>query len=150
MATATDATVDPLHLENQVCFGLVTAARSVVAFYRPFLEPLGLTHPQYLVMLALWEHGDLSVRAISDLLMLEPATVSPLIKRLEAQGLLTRRRHAADERQLQVALTERGRAMRERALLIPPAIAAKLQMTPEEFAEMRAGLDKLVAAMSRA
>jgi MarR family transcriptional regulator, organic hydroperoxide resistance regulator len=146
----TTTAVDPLHLENQVCFGLVTAARSVVAFYKPFLEPLGLTHPQYLVMLALWEHGALSVRRISDLLMLEPATVSPLIKRLEAQGLLTRRRDRNDERHLQVSLTEAGQQMREQALKIPSAIAQTLRMTPEEFADMRATLDRLLAAMARA
>jgi DNA-binding MarR family transcriptional regulator len=143
-------TTDPLHLESQVCFGLVRAARSVVAFYRPFLEPLGLTHPQYLVMLALWEHGDLSIRAVSDLLRLEPATVSPLVKRLEAMGLLTRERHRGDERQLRVGLTPEGRALRARAELIPPAIAERLEMGPEEFAGMRAVLDRLIAAMDGA
>jgi DNA-binding MarR family transcriptional regulator len=146
---APEPDLDPLRLEHQVCFGLVTAARSVVAFYRPFLEPLGLTHPQYLVMLALWQHGELSVRGLSDLLMLEPATVSPLVKRLETMGLLTRERIAADERQLRLALTAEGRALRALAELIPPAIAAQLRLDPEEFAQMRAMLARLIAAMNR-
>jgi MarR family transcriptional regulator, organic hydroperoxide resistance regulator len=141
---------DLLRLEHQVCFGLVTAARSVVSFYRPFLEPLGLTHPQYLVLLALWQHGELSVRRLSELLMLEPATVSPLLKRLEAMGMLTRQRAAADERQLRVTLTEEGRALRARAELIPPAIAAQLGMGADEFGQLRAVLDRLIAAMNQA
>ena len=81
-----------LALERQVCFALSVAARNVVAVYRPVLEPLGLTHPQYLVMLALWQHGSLSVKDLSGLLQLDPGTLSPLLKRLEAAGLLRRER----------------------------------------------------------
>src|SRR6478735_7870205 len=106
---------DLLRLENQLCFALVTAARNVVAIYRPILEPLGLTHPQYLVMLALWER---SPRALNDLaidLALEPATASPLVKRLEKEGLVARQRSAQDERRLDITLTETGRALRDRA-----------------------------------
>ena len=87
---------DPLALEQQVCFALSVAARNVVAVYRPWLEPMGLTHPQYLVMLALWQHGPLSVKALSRLLQLDPGTLSPLIKRLEAAGLLRRNRDPRD------------------------------------------------------
>ena len=110
---------DLLKLENQLCFALVTAARNVVAIYRPILEPLGLTHPQYLVMLALWERSPRSLRELADELALDPATVSPLVKRLEAQGYVTRSRRDADERVLDLALTESGRALRERALDVP-------------------------------
>ena len=85
---------DMLALERQVCFALSVAARNVVAVYRPVLEPLGLTHPQYLVMLALWQHGPLSVKDLSGLLQLDPGTLSPLLKRLEAAGLLRRERDA--------------------------------------------------------
>ena len=81
---------DLLKLENQLCFALVTAARNVVAIYRPILEPLGLTHPQYLVMLALWERSPRSLGELAEELALEPATLSPLVKRLEAQGLVMR------------------------------------------------------------
>ena len=83
---------DPLALEEQVCFALSVAARSVVAVYRPLLEPMGLTHPQYLVMLALWQHAPLSVSELSRLLQLDPGTLSPLLKRLEAAGYLRRER----------------------------------------------------------
>src|SRR3954452_6781533 len=93
---------NPLALEQQVCFALSVAARSVVAVYRPLLEPMGLTHPQYLVMLALWQHAPLSVRALSDLLQLDPGTLSPLLKRLESIGYVRRDRKAGDERSLAI------------------------------------------------
>ncbi len=92
------------------------------------LEPLGLTHPQYLVMLALWERAPLSIKEIGELLRLEPATVSPLVKRLETNGLLVRERHPHDDRALQVRLTRRGRDLRTQALTVPPQIVARLGM----------------------
>src|SRR6476619_5480931 len=88
---------DPLALDQQVCFAVVVAARHIVGWYRPILEPMGLTHPQYLVMLALWQHAPLSVKRLSELLQLDPGTLSPLLKRLAAANLLPRRRAAADE-----------------------------------------------------
>src|ERR687890_389959 len=100
---------DPLALDRQVCFALSVAARNVVAVYRRFLEPMGLTHPQYLVMLALWQYGPLAVKDLSRLLQLDPGTLSPLIKRLEAAGLLRRNRNPQDERALAIALTDEGR-----------------------------------------
>src|SRR5689334_11882048 len=112
---------NPLALEEQVCFALSVAARNVVAVYRPLLEPMGLTHPQYLVMLALWQHEPASVRDLSHLLRLDPGTLSPLLKRLETSGLLLRGRDRTDERALAVTLTETGRALREQAKNIPPA-----------------------------
>jgi DNA-binding MarR family transcriptional regulator len=112
-------TTDPLALDQQVCFALSVAARSVVAVYRPLLEPMGLTHPQYLVMLALWQHAPLSVRQLSELLQLDPGTLSPLLKRLEAIGYLRRERDRADERSLALTLTPSGRALRSRAEQIP-------------------------------
>lgn len=116
MTTSPD---DLLALDNQVCFALVTAARNVVSIYRPILEPLGLTHPQYLVMLALWEQSPRSLRDLADELALEPATLSPLVKRLEGQGLLTRARRESDERTLDVGLTPAGWELRDRALQVP-------------------------------
>src|SRR6059058_2770884 len=91
---------DLLALDRQVCFALAVASRTVIALYRPLLEPMGLTHPQYLVMLALWEHEPVSVRQLSGLLQLDPGTLSPLLKRLETAGLLTRGRDRSDERAL--------------------------------------------------
>lgn len=131
---------DLLRLENQLCFAVVTAARNIVAVYRPILEPLGLTHPQYLVMLALWER---SPRALADLardLALEPATASPLVKRLEADGLVVRRRAAEDERRLEIALTDAGRALRERAVEVPARVMAAVGMGVDEVAALRDGL----------
>src|SRR6478752_7032237 len=93
---------DLLRLDNQVCFAIVTAARNVVAIYRPVLEPLGLTHPQYLVMLALWERAPRSLGELAEELAMEPATLSPLIKRLESQGRVQRARRPADERVLEI------------------------------------------------
>src|SRR3954470_24421885 len=107
--------VDPLALEQQVCFALSVAARSVIAVYRPLLEPMGLTHPQYLVMLALWQNAPLSVKELSRLLQLEPATLSPLLKRLEASGFVHRPRASEDERSLAVTLTPAGRELRSEA-----------------------------------
>src|SRR5687768_956959 len=101
-------TVDPLHLDEQVCFALVVAARSVVAHYKPILEPMGLTHPQYLAMLALWQHAPVTVTRLGQLLQLEPATLSPLLKRLESAGFIDRARDQQDQRQLAVSLTDRG------------------------------------------
>ena len=137
---------DPLALEQQVCFALSVAARSVVAIYRPLLEPMGLTHPQYLVMLALWQHEPLSVRDLSRLLQLDPGTLSPLLKRLETIGYVDRQREPSDERSLAVTLTERGRALRAEAEKIPPAIVARLGLPIAELESLHAALTRVIAA----
>jgi len=131
---------DLLKLENQLCFALVTAARNVVSIYRPILEPLGLTHPQYLVMLALWEESPRSLGEIADELAMEPATLSPLVKRLEAQGRLTRSRRVGDERVLDIALTDDGRDLREQALEVPGQIIQRTGMDAEQLVSLRDGL----------
>ena len=102
--SSTEQLDNPLALESQICFALAVASRSVIGAYRSVLDPLHLTHPQYLVMLALWQHGRLPVRRIAEMLRLEPATVSPLVKRLEALDYVTRTRSAADERIVEVDL----------------------------------------------
>nr|WP_294691754.1 MarR family transcriptional regulator [uncultured Friedmanniella sp.] len=128
----TSATLAPeddlLELERQVCFALAVASRSVIAIYRPVLEPLRLTHPQYLVMLALWQHAPLSVTALGRLLQLEPATLSPLLKRLEAVGYVERRRVPGNERALRLTLTPEGTALREQALEVPRTVMRRLQL----------------------
>ncbi|MEU4776417.1 MarR family transcriptional regulator [Micromonospora sp. NPDC023633] len=141
---------DPLALEQQVCFALSVAARGVVAVYRPLLEPMGLTHPQYLVMLALWQHAPLSVRDLSRLLQLDPGTLSPLLKRLEATGYVRRERDPADERSLAVTLTAAGEALRERAEQIPPAIVERLGMPVEDLRHLHAVLTRVIDAANRA
>ncbi|MEV4704977.1 MarR family transcriptional regulator [Actinoplanes sp. NPDC049316] len=138
--------VDPLALEQQICFALSVAARSVVAVYRPLLEPMGLTHPQYLVMLALWQHAPLSVRRLSDLLALDPGTLSPLLKRLEAIGYLVRERDQSDERSLAITLTPKGRELRAEAEKIPPAVVQRLGLPIADLRRLHAALTEVIAA----
>jgi MarR family transcriptional regulator, organic hydroperoxide resistance regulator len=141
---------DVLTLDRQVCFALSVAARNVVAVYRPVLEPLGLTHPQYLVMLALWQHGTLSVKELSGLLQLDPGTLSPLLKRLEAAGLLRRERDPRDQRNLALALTEKGTALREQAERIPAGIVERLGMPVEQLMSLHEALTQVIAASQQA
>lgn len=141
---------DPLALESQVCFALAVASRSVIAAYRSVLEPLHLTHPQYLVMLALWQHGPVPVRRIAEMLRLEPATVSPLVKRLEALDYVTRTRSAADERVVEVALTDTGAALRRSAERIPATMMAKLGMDETALRELHTTMTDLIAAVDAA
>ena len=139
------ADADPLALERQVCFALAVAARNVIGVYRPVLERLDLTHPQYLVMLALWERSPLSVTEIGRLLQLDPATLSPLLKRLEALGHVDRRRNPADERSLQVTLTGTGRALRDEALKVPGAVMERLDLTEQDVVSLHEALLPLIA-----
>jgi len=131
---------DLLALDNQLCFALVTAARNVVAIYRPILEPLGLTHPQYLVMLALWERSPRTLNDLAADLALDPATASPLVKRLEADGLVVRNRSVGDERRLDIDLTDAGRSLRERALDVPPQVMAAVGMDVAQISALRDAL----------
>jgi DNA-binding MarR family transcriptional regulator len=139
---------DPLALDRQVCFALAAASRTVISLYRPVLEPLGLTHPQYLVMLALWERSPRTLRDIGETLALESATLSPLLKRLEAAGLVTRKRKIDDERSLDVELTGAGRALRARAEAVPAQIVTRLGMPITELEATRDALTRLLAAAS--
>jgi MarR family transcriptional regulator, organic hydroperoxide resistance regulator len=137
---------DTLVLEQQVCFALSVAARSVVAVYRPLLEPMGLTHPQYLVMLALWQYAPVSVRRLSELLQLDPGTLSPLLKRLESIGYLRRERDPGDERSLAITLTAAGRALRAEAEKIPPAVVERLGLPLDDLERLHAALTQVIAA----
>ena len=150
----TAADIDPLALEQQVCFALAVTNRAVLSIYRPLLEPLSLTHPQYLVMLALWDHqktsttdsSPLSVKQIAAALQLDSATLSPMLKRLEALGYVARSRSTADERTTHIELTDDGRALRERALAIPPAVVARLGVEMAELEELRRVLTRINSA----
>lgn len=138
--------IDLLALDRQVCFALSIASRSVIAMYRPLLQPLSLTHPQYLAMLALWEHERLSVKELGELLQLDPGTMSPLLKRLEAVGYVTRRRDSQDERVLMVTLTPAGRALRAEAEKIPLAIVERLGMGLDELQRLHESLTRVIEA----
>jgi MarR family transcriptional regulator, organic hydroperoxide resistance regulator len=140
---------DLLVLDRQVCFALAVASRTVISLYRPLLEPMGLTHPQYLVMLALWEAEPLRVNELADRLSLEPATLSPLLKRLETGGLVARRRDPHDERAVAVTLTPAGRRLRASAEQIPPAVLARLGMELGELEELRDRLTTVIEAARR-
>jgi DNA-binding MarR family transcriptional regulator len=146
MLISMPARVDPLALDRQVCFALAAASRSVIALYRPVLSPLGLTHPQYLVMLALWERSPRTVTDIGAALFLEPATLSPLLKRLESAGLITRKRSALDERALAVELTSDGAALRTQAEKVPGQIVERLGLPLAELERIRVELTKLLEA----
>ena len=154
MAALITRETDPLALEHQVCFALAITNRAVLAVYRPLLEPLGLTHPQYLVMLALWDHQKasatngtaLSVKQIAAVLQLDSATLSPMLKRLEALGLITRTRSTVDERATDVELTAAGTALRTRALEIPPAVVAQLGVDIAELEQLHRVLTRINAA----
>jgi MarR family transcriptional regulator, organic hydroperoxide resistance regulator len=148
--TAELVEADPLALEAQVCFALSVAARNVVAVYRPLLEPMGLTHPQYLVMLALWQHGQVSVKDLSRLLQLDPGTLSPLVKRLEGAGLVRRERDRRDERALAISLTDAGRALRTRAERIPAGIVDRLGMDVAELQQLHRALTEVIDASQHA
>ena len=145
-ATAVTSSDDLLALDRQVCFALAVASRNVIGLYRPLLEPMGLTHPQYLVMLALWEESPLSVTELGRRLSLDPATLSPLLKRLETSGMVTRQRDSRDERALAVSLTVKGRRTRARAERIPPAILDRLDMNLAQLEELRDGLNRIIDA----
>ncbi|MEV0104829.1 MarR family transcriptional regulator [Nocardia sp. NPDC050799] len=139
-----DGTIeDPLRLERQVCFALALANRAVLAIYRPLLEPMKLTHPQYLVMLALWGGAPLSVKEIGELLQLDSPTLSPLLKRLEALDYLTRTRDLRDERNLVIDLTPAGRALRAEAEKIPPAVVERLGVGLDDLEELHAVLTRV-------
>lgn len=145
MSSTTESDVhNPLALEEQVCFALSIAARGVVAVYRPLLEPMGLTHPQYLVMLALWQHQPLSVKELSRLLQLDPGTLSPLLKRLESSGFIRRERDKSDERSLAIVLTTKGVELRQEAVKIPGAIVEKLGMELKELRAMHKVLTRVI------
>ena len=142
---------DRLTLEQQVCFSLAVAAREMVSLYRPLLDPLGLTHPQYLVMVTLWQNEQpVSIRQLSNLLKLEAPTLSPLLKRLEAAGLVERHRDPTDERSLRITLTDRGRNLRTHAREVPAAIIDRLGMSIEELENLQNVLTDVIDVIDQA
>jgi DNA-binding MarR family transcriptional regulator len=140
---------DRLTLEQQVCFALSVADRRIVACYRPLLEPLGLTHPQYLMMIALWQHAPVPMRELGRLLALNSGTLSPLLTRLEIAGLVVREK-GPDRRCVTVELTHQGRQLRERARHIPEAVMQHLGMRMTELTALHDRLLALITAATRA
>ncbi|WP_067598406.1 MarR family winged helix-turn-helix transcriptional regulator [Nocardiopsis listeri] len=132
-------------VDEQMCFALYAASRAVTNLYRPLLDPLGLTYPQYLVMMLLWERGGCSVKEIGAVLQLDYGTLTPLLKRLESNGLLRRDRDPEDERSVRITPTDDGRALRARARGIPEAIGRVIDLPNEEFEATRLALRRLTA-----
>ncbi|MDQ1731501.1 MAG: MarR family transcriptional regulator, organic hydroperoxide resistance regulator [Pseudonocardiales bacterium] len=137
-----------MELDAQLCFDLYAASRAVTNAYRPMLLDLGLTYPQYLVMLVLWERQSCTVRELGDVLQLDSGTLSPLLKRLTAAGLVRRERRTDDERSVEAVLTDEGRALQVKAQSIPSAIGAAMGLTPAEFDVLKQTLRRLVTNVS--
>ncbi len=142
--------VTTTRLDEQLCFALYAASRAMTSCYRPMLDALGLTYPQFLVLLVLWERGDLQVTGIGQALQLETGTLSPLLKRLEATGLVTRRRQAGDERSVLVALTPEGRDLEARAAAVQREVASATALHDAEVATLRSTLHALTGNLRAA
>ncbi|MFD9110649.1 MarR family winged helix-turn-helix transcriptional regulator [Streptomyces bottropensis] len=139
-----------LRLDRQICFSLHAASRAFNSVYRVALKDLGITYPQYLVMLVLWERGELPVKKLGEHLRLDSGTLSPLLKRLEAAGIVQRERSARDERSVVVRPTGEGAALRERALAVPRRIVSATTLDLEEIRDLRDRLDRLTTALDEA
>ena len=139
---------DPLKLEHQLCFPLYVASREVIRLYHPHLSALDLTYTQYIAMMALWEAGSMSVKALGERLYLDTGTLTPLLKGMEKKGLITRRRSEADERSVTVAPTEAGLALREQALAIPGKVGGCLPLAAEDTAKLYSLLHQLMEKLS--
>lgn len=135
---------DPLNLDVQLCFSLYTSSRTIIRKYKPFLDPLNLTYTQYICLLVLWEKDKISVKELGERLMLDSGTLTPLIKKLETQGLLTRIRLQSDERMISIELTDKGRDLKEKAKDIPHKIIQSLNMELSDAIELKKRLDDFI------
>jgi len=144
MMTGSRTQSEALALHNQLCFALYASSRAMTNFYRPMLDALGVTYPQYLVLLVLWEHEPQTVKDLGRLLYLDSGTLSPLLKRLEAAGLITRSRAAEDERAVKVSLTPRGWQLKERAMSFPDQIEQKVGLSADEFTRLHRLLQQVL------
>jgi DNA-binding MarR family transcriptional regulator len=136
-----------LRLENQLCFPLYACSKEVIRRYKPFLDELDLTYTQYIAMMVLWQEGSISSKALGERLYLDSGTLTPLLKRLEQKGYLSRERDSRDERNLLVSITEEGERLRDRAVTVPEKMACCVKLTPEEGAELSRLLHKLMSVL---
>lgn len=139
-----------LLLDDQLCFALYAASRAVTHLYRPMLDDLGLTYPQYLVMMLLWERGEMTVKDLAEALSLDYGTLSPMLKRLASAGLIDRQRQSDDERVVHIALTDAGRALKERAGRVCQVIFDSYGLDARELSELRSTLHGIVDSIARA
>ena len=145
----TACAADPLALDNQLCFALYAAANAIKKAYRPLLDELNLTYPQYLILIVLWRTDNLKVSEIGQRLRLDSGTLTPVLKRLEASGLVSRTRRPSDEREVEIGLTADGRALRGRALAVRGAIVRQLRMDDREIAALRVELAAVIATLDQ-
>lgn len=136
-------------LENQICFPLYVIAKEITGLYRPFLDELDITYPQYLVMMVLWENDGLTVSHIGDQLFLDSGTLTPLLKRLEAKGFLVRKRNKEDERVVEAFLSESGRNLQQKACEIPGKILEKIDVEPEDLVQLKENIQKIVSKIKK-
>lgn len=135
--TQSDPTCEALKLDNQLCFALYSTSLQMTKVYKPLLQELGLTYPQYIAMLVLWEEDGITVGEISSRMLTDPGSLTPLLKRLEAEGLITRTRSQADERVVQLRLTDKGRELRRQAESIPACILASSGLTLDSLKRLQ-------------
>ncbi|MGC5324705.1 MarR family winged helix-turn-helix transcriptional regulator [Brevibacillus sp. SYSU BS000544] len=133
-----------LKLDNQLCFAVYACSREITSLYRPYLDQLGITYPQYLALLVLWDVQECSVKELGDRLYLDSGTLTPMLKRMEAADLIKRQRSVDDERKVNVRLTENGKALKEEAYCIPEVLFAKSGVTPTEFQSLLAQFNGLL------
>lgn len=144
------AACEALRLDNQLCFALYTASRFMTQAYQPLLGPLDLTYPQYMALLVLWEKDDVTVSGLGDRLLLDSGTLSPLLKKLEAKGLLKRERSAADERSVRLRLTPAGRELQRKVAGVPTEMGCRLGLEGGRIAKLRRELEDLTATLRAA
>ena len=140
---------DALRLENQLCFPLYACSKEIVKAYRPYLEGLDLTYTQYITMMVLWEHKELRVKDVGKCLFLDSSTLTPLLKRLEEKGYVTRRRSTEDERDLIVTITERGEKLKEKAVTVPERLSACVSLDPQKAQALYGLLYEVIGALTQ-
>lgn len=138
---------ESLRLENQICFPLYACSKEIVRRYKPFLDDLGLTYTQYIAMMVLWEHKSLNVKQLGEYLYLDSGTLTPVLKKLESKGYITRTRSAEDERNLIVTITAEGDALQEQALSVPARMGECVKLDPQEAMELYDLLYKLLGSL---
>lgn len=141
--------MDVLKLENQICFPLYAASRQITALYRPLLEALGLTYPQYLVLMVLWEHQEITVKQLGELLLLDSGTLTPLLKRMEEKGWVERTRSREDERVVNISLTTAGKKLKQKAAPIPEQLVCGIEMKEKDLKTLRDLLNKMLAGITQ-
>ncbi len=138
---------DPLLLENQICFKIYTAEREITKLYRGLLEEIGVTYPQYLALLVLWEEKRVTVKELGMKLFLDSGTLTPMLKRMEANGLIERRRSAEDERSVIITLTQKGEDFKEKANCVPTRLLERLDMKPDELEQLDSMLSTILGTL---